>query len=319
MNGLVVYIWAALVLDLLIGDPRFSWHPVRIIGRTAMALEGPARTLLRSPRLAGIVVALLVIGGTGLATAGILNVAARVSPILEGILSVVMLYTAFAARDLADHSNAVLAALETGDIDSARQRVARIVGRDTEGLDEPAIVRATVESVAENTVDGIIAPLSFAFLFGPVGAMVYKAVSTLDSTFGYKNEKYRYFGWASARIDDIAAYLPARISAVFLAGAAILLRERPFGAVHSMLRDSGKHESPNAGIPESGFAGALGVQLGGPVSRRGRIDAMPLFGDPLFPLGREHIRKANRLMYGSAFIAAATYTLVRICIVRGLN
>jgi len=149
--------------------------------------------------------------------------------------------------------------------------------------------------------------------------MVYKAVSTLDSTFGYKNEKYRYFGWASARIDDIAAYLPARISAVFLAGAAILLRERPFGAVHSMLRDSGKHESPNAGIPESGFAGALGVQLGGPVSRRGRIDAMPLFGDPLFPLGREHIRKANRLMYGSAFIAAATYTLVRICIVRGLN
>jgi adenosylcobinamide-phosphate synthase len=319
VNGLVVHIWAALVLDLLIGDPRWPWHPVRIIGRTAIALEGPARALLRSPRLAGIVVAVLVIGGTGLATEGILNVAARVSSILENILSVVILYTAFAARDLADHSNAVLAALETGDIDGARKRVARIVGRDTEGLDEAGIVRATVESVAENTVDGVIAPLSFAFLFGPVGAMICKAISTLDSTFGYKNEKYRYFGWASARIDDIVAYLPARLSAVFLAGAAILLRERPLGAVRAMWRDSGKHASPNAGIPESGFAGALGVQLGGPVSRHGKIDAMPLFGDSLIPLGREHIRKANRLMYGSALISAATYTLARICIVRGLN
>jgi adenosylcobinamide-phosphate synthase len=319
VNGIVIYIWAALVLDLLIGDPRCSWHPVRIIGRTAMALEGPARALLRAPRLAGIAVAVLVIGGAGLATAGVLNAATRLSPVLEGILSVVILYTTFAARDLANHSNAVLAALETGDIDGARKRVARIVGRDTEGLDEPAIVRATVESVAENTVDGILAPLSFAFLFGPVGAMVYKAISTLDSTFGYKNEMYRYFGWASARIDDIAAYLPARLGAVFIAGAAALLGERPFGAVRVMLRDSGKHASPNAGIPESGFAGALGVRLGGPVSRHGQIDDMPLFGDPLFPLRREHIRKANRLMYGSAFIAAAIYALVRICIERGLD
>lgn len=319
MNNLVAYIGAALVLDMLVGDPRFQWHPVRIIGRAAMALEGPSRSLVRSQRLAGIIVAVMVIGGTGLVFALIIGAAGRISPLLEGILSVIILYTAFAARDLADHSNAVLAALESGDIETARKRVARIVGRDTEMLDEPAIVRAAVESVAENTVDGILAPLSFAFLFGPVGAMVYKAVSTLDSTFGYKNERYLHFGWASARIDDIAAYLPARLGAVFIAGAAALLGERPVNAVRIMLRDGGKHASPNAGIPESGFAGALGVQLGGPVVRRGHIGAMPLIGDPRTPLGREHIRKANRLMYGSVLLAAATYAAVRLCIERGLS
>lgn len=169
MSDLVVQIWIALVLDFIIGDPRWLVHPVRVIGSVAQRLEGPVRKLLPSQRLAGIVVALIVIGGTGLSTWGILFLAGAASPLLRALVSIGILYTTFAARDLAVHSGAVLKELESGDVPAARERVSRIVGRDTAELDEPGIVRATVESVAENTVDGVLAPLFFAFLFGPVG------------------------------------------------------------------------------------------------------------------------------------------------------
>ncbi|MGE5843761.1 MAG: adenosylcobinamide-phosphate synthase CbiB [Syntrophaceae bacterium] len=312
MSDLVVQIWIALVLDFLIGDPRWLPHPVRLIGLVAQSLEGSIRKLLSSQRLAGIVVALIVIGGTGLSTWGILSLAGAASPLLKDLLSIGILYTTFAAKDLAVHSGAVLKELESGDVRAAREQVSRIVGRDTGQLDEPGIVRAAVESVAENTVDGVLAPLFFAFLFGPVGGMIYKAVNTLDSTFGYKNERYRYFGWASARIDDVANYLPARLSLIPISLAAALLGGRPLHALRVSLRDSRKHKSPNAGLPEAAFAGALGIQLGGPVYRNGQLDRMPAMGDPLLPLERTHIREANRLMFGVVLSAAFLLTAVRL-------
>jgi adenosylcobinamide-phosphate synthase len=187
-----------------------------------------------------------------------------------------------------------------------------MVGRDTDQLDEEGITRAAVESVAENTVDGVIAPLFFAFLGGPVGALMYKAVNTLDSTFGYRNERYAEFGWASARIDDLANYLPARLAVPFIAAAAIFLDQRPQEALRLSRRDGRKHASPNSGLSEAAMAGALGVRLGGPVLRKGKVDDMPYFGDPVVPLKPDHIRKANALMFISTFLFAAFGTAVEV-------
>ena len=179
------------------------------------------------------------------------------------MVSILVIYTTIAARDLARHSMAVLRPLAAGDLVEARRRVALIVGRDTARLDEAGVVRAAVESVAESTVDGVTAPLFFAVVAGPVGAMVYRAINTLDSMFGHQDERYREFGWAAARIDDLANYLPARLTAPLVCLAALLLRQRPRLACAILARDGRKHASPNAGLTEAAMAGALGVQLGG--------------------------------------------------------
>ena len=304
MSGLVLHIWIALALDFLIGDPRWLPHPVRIIGRTAKMLERPVRRALLNQRFAGIVVAATVIAGTGLATWGLLTVARSVSSLLGDLVAIWILYTVFATKDLSIHSRAVLGALEKDDLMQARHAVSRMVGRDTGTLDESGVVRAAVESVAENTVDGILSPLFYAILFGPMGAIVYKAVNTLDSTFGYRNERYLHFGWASARIDDAANYVPARISLLFVLIGALLSGFRPRTALRVGLRDARRHISPNAGYPEAAFAGALGVQLGGALLRNGRPGATQLLGDPVNPLERRHIHKANTLMFATTMAAA---------------
>ena len=324
MNELVVisnpvtWIFAALVLDFILGDPRWLPHPVRLIGRSAMALEGPMRKRFSNPKTAGNVTAAVIILGTALVTAGLLWGAQKIHPLADDLLSVILLYTTFAARGLASHSYAVYKALKAGDVPLARQQVAKMVGRDTEQLDEKGIVRAAVESVAENSVDGVVAPLFFAFLLGPVGAMTYKAISTLDSTFGYKNEKYIDFGRASAKIDDAANYIPARLSLLLIPLASVFTDSSPLGAWRMCRRDSRKHASPNSGFPESAFAGALGVQLGGPLMRHGQPTATPLIGDPLQPLERIHILKANVLLIAFTLIATivfdAVYFIVDICV-----
>jgi adenosylcobinamide-phosphate synthase len=230
-----------------------------------------------------------------------------------------MLYTALAAKDLAVHSRSVWDALESDDLLQARRAVARMVGRDTAQLDEPGIVRAAVESVAENTVDGILSPLFYALIFGPVGAMVYKAVSTLDSTFGYRNERYLRFGWASARIDDVANYIPARLSLLFVFIGALFGGGRPGPVVRIGLRDARRHRSPNAGYGEAAFAGALGVQLGGPLSRHGLPDSTPLLGDPLGTLDRRCIHAANRIMFRTTLAAALLMSGTRALMEAGLS
>lgn len=301
----------AFGLDLLLGDPRWLPHPVRLIGNLAQALEAPLRRAIRSPRVAGIAAALTVIGAAGAASWALLRAAAWVHPAAGTLASILLLYTTLAGRDLAHHAMNVYRALKSGDLEEARRRVAWMVGRDTASLDEGGVVRAAVESVAENTVDGVTAPLFYAVFFGPVGAMIYKAASTLDSTFGYKNERYLYFGWASARIDDVANFIPARLTLPLIALAAALMGLRGGGAWRVGLRDRHKHASPNSGIPESAMAGALGVQLGGLLHRNGKPVEMPRLGEPLAPLERRHIVQVNTLMLLTAGLAAAAFIGLR--------
>jgi len=301
----------ALAIDLFLGDPRSLPHPVKLIGALAIGLEAPMRRRFK-PRAAGILTALTVILSTASAAAAIVYIAGIIHPFLEDAVSILILYTTFAARDLARHSSDVYRALERGDLPEARRCVSRMVGRDTDQLDGQGITRAAVESVAENTVDGVIAPLFFAFLGGPVGAIAYKAVNTLDSTFGYRNERYAEFGWASARIDDAANYIPARLAVPFIAMAAIFLDQDARGALRISRRDGRRHSSPNSGLSEAAMAGALGVRLGGPVMRKGKPDEIPYIGDPSHPLQSGHIRMANALMFASTFLFAAFGTALEV-------
>lgn len=303
-------ILAALLLDLLFGDPHWLPHPVRMMGRFALILEPPARRMISSPRLAGILTALTVIALSGLTAWWLVRLAGCVHPGMADAMSIFLIYTALAARDLARHSTAVLQALDTGDLELAKKRVSMIVGRDTKNMDEEDIVRAAVESVAENTSDGIIAPLFYTFLFGPVGAIAYKAVNTLDSTFGYKNERYLDFGWCAAKIDDLANYLPARLTTWLIAAAAFFLGMKALDAIRIRQRDGHRHASPNSGLSEAAMAGALGIQLGGPVWRNGKLDHLPFMGESINRIERGLIRKANRIMFATTAVAAATGILL---------
>jgi adenosylcobinamide-phosphate synthase len=286
----------ALALDALLGDPRGLPHPAKLTGRLALWLEPVARRLIRDEKLAGSVTAGVVIGSAALAAAAVTGGARRVHPRAGEAVSVIVLWTTFAARDLADHALAVHGALERSELPEARRLVGRMVGRDVTSLSEAGVVRAAVESVAENAVDGVTAPLFYAFLGGPVGVAAYKAVSTMDSTFGYRNERYARFGWASARADDVANLFPARLTVVAELLAAALLGHSPAGTLRVCLRDGRKHSSPNSGLAEAAMAGTLGVQLGGPLAKDGHILDLPTLGDARHPLAPSHIKQAVRVM-----------------------
>lgn len=297
MIPLYQHILLAILLDLLLGDPRWLPHPVQWIGWLAQWVESPLRRLIANQKLAGIVAVLLVVGSTVLIGFGLLKGASLLHPLAGDVVAILLLYTCFAARSLHDHALAVYRPLMAGDLAEARQRVSWLVGRDTDQLDEGEIVRAAVESVAENTVDGCTAPLLFACLAGPLGALAYKAISTLDSTFGYKNERYLQFGWASARLDDLANLIPSRLTALLVVPASWLLRLDTGNAWRIFRRDRHNHPSPNGGQIESAVAGALGVQLGGVNSYFGKPSTRPFMGDPLQPLAAIQILQAVRLMW----------------------
>lgn len=290
------HIACALVSDALVGDPRWFPHPAKLTGRLALRLEQKLRPRIRNERLAGAVTVGAVTGSAALATLLLTGGVRRWRPWAGDLVSIAILCTTLAARDLADHALAVQAALEAGDLEAACALVGRMVGRDVATLDEDGVVRAAVESVAENTVDGVTGPLFYAYLGGPAAAAAYKAISTLDSTFGYHNERYERFGWAAARADDLVNLLPARLTVGATFVAAGLLGLRPLGVLAVCARDGRKHPSPNSGWAEAAMAGALGVQLGGPLSREGRIVAQPTLGDALEPLTPAHIRPAVRMM-----------------------
>ena len=304
-------ILAAILLDFIAGDPPWLPHPVKLIGRFASFLETPLRRIFANARTAGMMAVLIVLIVTGMVTYTVIFSAGLLHPLVADIVSIVLLYTTFAARDLSLHSFNVYRGLKAGNIEEARKKVALLVGRDTDILDEVGIVRATVESVAENTVDGVTAPLFFAFLAGPAGAMLYKAVNTLDSTFGYKNERYREFGWASARLDDVANYIPARLTAMIIPVAAIILQLSPLNSLRILLRDGKKHPSPNSGFAEAAVAGALKVQLGGLNYYFGQPSMRPTMGDPVKELGKNDIVRANALMFVTLILATIIFLAVR--------
>lgn len=301
----------AVAIDLVLGDPRWLPHPVRGIGRLAVGAEAIARRLLGSTRIAGLMAALAVYVAAGLAAWGAIRLAALWDPLAADAVSIALIYTTIAARDLVGHSMAVFRALKAGDIGAARRRVGEIVGRDTAGLDESGVIRAAVESVAESTVDGVTAPLFFAVIAGPVGAIVYRAINTLDSMFGHQDDRYRDFGWAAARIDDLANYLPARLTVPLACLAAALMGQRPVGAMKTVLRDGRNHASPNSGLAEAVMAGALGVQLGGVTFYDGQPMEKPTIGDAVTPLRVQHIRTANAMMLVSSALSLAALLLVR--------
>lgn len=301
----------AVALDLLVGDPRWLPHPVKYIGGFAVWMETPARRISGDPRLAGVMIVVVVVFATALAGYGLIAAARLVHPAAGDIVGILVLYSGIAARDLIDHSAEVERALESGDLPEAARRAQMICGRDTDRLDRGGVVRATVESVAENAVDGVTAPLFFAALGGPVAMLAYKAVNTLDSTFGYKNERYAEFGWASARLDDVLNFIPARLTALFVPVAAFFLALRPASCVRLLLRDRLKHPSPNAGHTEAAFAGALGIRLGGTCYYGGALSEKPTLGDAECPEEPEHIRMANRLMLGTAALTVVFLLIVR--------
>jgi adenosylcobinamide-phosphate synthase len=310
MPTLPLAIWSlplGATLDMLLGDPRGWPHPVRAIGTLIARLETVARRLLTvigggafAERLAGVLLTVLVVGLTGLAAAGVVLAGDHLGAVSSLVGRTFLIYWGLAARSLGDET---LRASEAGDLDSARSELAMIVGRDTGALDEPEIGRACIETVAENYGDAVVAPLFWFVIGGPVGLWAFKAVSTLDSMVGYRNDRYRHFGWAAARLDDLAAFVPARLAWLLIGLAASMTGERPWNALRIGWRDGRKHPSPNAGWGEAAMAGALSIRLGGPATYGGVPGFKPLLGEPDHPIGRATVRRSVRLMRVAAALA----------------
>lgn len=298
----------ACALDAAVGDPRWFPHPVRWMGSVINWCDRFVYRLLLSPgkqRIAGLLLAV------GLPSAayeiGVLLIwlGDSIGPLWGSMVTVLLAWTTLAARDLIDHVLSVQRALQSASLAEARAAIAKVVGRDTEEMAESDIVRATVETIAESTADGIIAPLLYLVIGGAPLALAYKAISTLDSMIGHMDERYRWFGWASARLDDAANFIPARITALLLVlSEGIVARSWPAmqRAWHILLRDGGEHPSPNSGHPEAAMAGALGVQLGGINRYDGLLVERPCLGDPDQPLTSDHIGRALRLMFWTSLL-----------------
>src|SRR3989441_12157872 len=288
-------------LDLVLGDPRWLPHPIRGIGLLISTLE---RLLRKLPyeKLGGcvLVCAVLFITVT-IVTASLL---------LGGLLvAAYWIFTCLAVRSLDRESNHVIEALRLGNLERARMLVGQLVGRDTKHLSESDVIRAVFETVAENMSDAIVAPLFYLVLFGVSGMAAYKAINTMDSMIGYKNERYIRFGWAAARLDDIANYIPARITAGLIVLGAAISRLRWRSAIHVTLRDAQLQPSPNAGYPEAALAGALGVRLGGLNYYFGRPVHNPILGDPVEDLDSNRFWQVRRLLY---LVTAMSYAVVGV-------
>lgn len=289
------------LLDQLLGDPPRWPHPVRWLGRLSALLEPPLRWLLPE-RLGGIALLVLVTAAAGAAVWMLLSLAAFCNLWAALAVEAILIYWGLAARSLARETQTVLKACEREDWPEARRRLSRIVGRDTQDLPPPEIYRACVETVAENTTDGVIAPLCYAALFGPIGLWVYKAISTLDSMVGYRNQRYLRFGWAAARADDAANFLPARLTWLLMSLAALLTGRKAGRALRIGWRDARRHPSPNSGWGEATMAGALAVQLGGPCTYGGVPAEKQRLGEALAPLAVNHVYQAMRLMLTTSWL-----------------
>jgi len=251
------------IIDLIFGDPEKFPHPVKGIGFLALKFEPFFKKRFKIERMAGTFFALSIIFISFALTFLIILGAYFINVFFAGAVAVALIYTSIAVKDLRTESLRVVNSLKNKDIAAARKNLSWIVGRDTESLTQEEIIRATIETISENLVDGILSPLFFAFIGNAPLAIAYKASSTLDSMVGYKNEKYKYFGTASAKIDDCLNFIPARISIILIPVAAFLCRKSSRSSFRTALRDRKKNPSPNSGIAEAAFAGALGIELGG--------------------------------------------------------
>ncbi|VYU75399.1 cobalamin biosynthesis protein [Metakosakonia massiliensis] len=302
-------------LDRLLGDPPHWPHPIRWIGALITLTQRAVRRVCRTDtalRIGGGVMWLVVVGATWGAAWGVLALANAIHPWLGWCIEVWMIYTLLAARSLADAAREVERALRHGTLAESREKLSWIVGRDTRDLQPPQITRAVVETMAENSVDGVIAPLFFLLLGGAPLAMAYKAVNTLDSMVGYKNEKYRAIGMVSARLDDVANFIPARLSWLLLTVAAWLCRLDAAAALRIGWRDRYNHSSPNCAWPEATVAGALGVRLGGPNDYFGQRVEKPWIGDDKRAIHVDDITQTIRLMWTASTLALALFAIVHV-------
>lgn len=305
------------LIDLVIGDPPSFPHPVRWIGWLISKLEKGLYPLLKSPagkNFTGMLLAVSTVSVVFGVSYGLLLLAGMIHPAVRWVLEVVMAWWVLAAGALGAEAEMVRNLLRNRNLPGARRYVANLVSRDTKNLDAAGVARATVETVAENFSDGVAAPLFFLILGGPAAAMAYKAVNTLDSMVGYKNERYMDFGWFSAKLDDLVNWVPARLSVFFVWIGAIVMHLDWRSAVRVTFRDHGNHSSPNSGWPESAFAGAIGIQMGGATSYFGVVHQKPTIGDPVNPMDFATIKQAYGLMYQSSLIALLVMGAVRLLV-----
>ena len=308
MHGIIVLV-GGFLLDCLLGDPHNPWHPICLIGYLISFLEKKIRKLFpKQPKgefYGGLVMVVLVLFISTAVPIVLLKAAKWIHPYLALVLEIIMCYQLLAARSLRDESMKVYHALHQHDIEGARKAVSMIVGRDTQRLDAAGIAKAAVETVAENASDGVIAPMIFIAIGGVPLGFFYKAVNTMDSMVGYKNEKYLYFGRAAAKLDDVMNYVPSRISGLLMVASAALTGGDAKRAWHIFCRDRYNHASPNSAQTESACAGSLGIQLAGDASYFGKTVKKPTIGDALRPVKPEDIRCANVLLYRMAFLGMA--------------
>lgn len=304
----------AFALDLAIGDPEWLPHPVRWIGRLIASLEGVIRRFTSTPaqeRLGGYVLAVVTVAAVYAAALLLLYFAHRYSQPLFYLLSIYVVWASIAARSLKKEADGVAGALKDRGLAQARAQLSRIVGRDTENLSEEEVLKAVVETVSENTSDGVVAPLFFLAIGGPPLMLAYKAINTLDSMVGYRNRRYMDFGRFSARLDDAANFIPARLSSLLIVLASMILGYNWRKAYGISRRDGGKHPSPNSGFPEAATAGALGVRLGGPSRYGGRVSEKPFIGEGVRAIDAWAVSSSVNIMYTTAFLSVLLAFLVR--------
>ncbi len=306
----------AFLLDCLLGDPQNPFHPIRMIGRV-IGWGVRFFQFLRIKNgvlafLSGMLLTIVLTATVYFATRYLIGLFYNANPWFGYVTEIVLCYFIIAPKALRDESMKVYRSLRADDLQGARKNLSRIVGRDTQQLESRGIVRATVETVAENFSDGVIAPLFFVLLGGVPLGMAYKAVNTLDSMIGYRNEKYEYFGKFAARLDDIVNYFPARLSAFLMLIAAFVTKKDAKRAFQVYRRDRRKHKSPNSAQTEAVCAGALGLQLGGDSYYGGKLISKPTIGDAIVAPSPSHIIEANRLMYAATVIGILLMVLTQI-------
>ena len=308
-----------MILDWIFGDPVWLYHPVRIIGKWISFLEKILRKFAGDQEgnekkllIAGGILWILVILASAAVPMGILYLAEKLSPCAAFVLECFWCYQLVAARSLGKESKIVYKKLIQDDLSGARVAVSMIVGRDTENLTVEGVTKAAVETVAENTNDGVIAPLIYMLIGGPILGFVYKAVNTMDSMLGYKNEKYLYFGRVAAKMDDVAGFIPARISALLMILASCLLGMDGKNALWIWKRDRRKHASPNAAQTEAVCAGALQVQLAGDAWYFGKKHEKDTIGDPIREIEPRDILRSEKLMIGTEVLTFLLFGGIRL-------
>ena len=305
---------AGFLIDCILGDPHWLPHPVVLIGKLISFFEKTLRRAFpktdRGAFAAGLLTAILVSLLSAGVSFGVLFGLYKLSPWAYFAVSSIMCWQCFAARCLQKEANKVVKALESDGLEAGRKQIAMLVGRDTERLSEEQVLKAAVETVAENASDGVIAPMLFMVLFGAVGGFFYKAINTMDSMIGYKNERYLYFGRAAAKLDDVVNYIPARLSALAMIAVCPLLKLDGKNAFRIWRRDRRKHASPNSAQTESVAAGALHVELAGPASYFGKLVEKPVIGDPDRPIERGDVNKTCALMYGASILLLVLFEAI---------